>query len=252
MLTLKTAAAAVALKLVGLRWFAAIGMGLGLAQLGEFSFLVIAEGLDQGVISGVDYNRMLFVALGTLILTPQLLKFGLRWTGPPANEPDEIERTGQGDSPVRHALVIGVGPIGRQIASRLEIMGVYVCLVDLSPINLHPFSQQGFHTIAGDARNPAVLRNARADRCRLAVVSVPDDATANQIVRALRELNQTAAIVVRCRYQSNINRAKKAGATIVVSEEAEASGVLLRKCETIVDASVETSNRERLEGERYS
>ena len=58
-----------------------MGMGLGLAQLGEFSFLVLAEGVSQDVISSADYNRMLFVALGTLILTPQLLKLGLRWTG---------------------------------------------------------------------------------------------------------------------------------------------------------------------------
>ena len=68
-----------------------MGMGLGLAQLGEFSFLVLAEGVGQGVISSVDYNRMLFVALGTLILTPPLLKFGLRWTGMP-DEHDEVEQ----------------------------------------------------------------------------------------------------------------------------------------------------------------
>jgi CPA2 family monovalent cation:H+ antiporter-2 len=77
MLVLKTTAAAIALKLNGLRWAAAFGMGLGLAQLGEFSFLVLAEGVGQGVISSTNYNRMLFVALGTLVVTPQLLKAGL-------------------------------------------------------------------------------------------------------------------------------------------------------------------------------
>lgn len=236
MLFLKTAAAAIALKLTGLRWMAAIGMGMGLAQLGEFSFLVLAEGLGQGVISSTQYNRMLFIALGTLILTPQLLKFGLRWTGETPHEQDEGGSARYGKTPIQHALVIGIGPIGRQIASRLEIMGVDVCLVDLSPINLHPFAQQGFHTIAGDARDPEVLRRANADRFRLAVVSVPDDEVANRIVRVLRELNRKAAILVRCRYQGNIVHAIKAGATAVVSEEAEASGALLRRCERIVNS----------------
>jgi CPA2 family monovalent cation:H+ antiporter-2 len=237
MLALKTAAAAIALRLIGLPWTAAVGMGLGLAQLGEFSFLLLAEGLNQGVISDADYNRMLFVAMGTLILTPQLLKFGLRWTRGVAGLQDEADDALYSGHPIQQALVIGIGPIGRQIASRLEIMGVGVCLVDLSPINLHPFAQQGFRTVAGDARDRSVLRDAGAGRCRLAVVSVPDDEVANHIVRALRETNPTTAILVRCRFQRNIDRAQKAGASAVVSEEAEASGALLRRCEEIVQAS---------------
>ena len=234
MLVLKTAAATLALKWIGLRWKSALGMGLGLAQLGEFSFLLLAEGVGHGVLSSADYNRMLFVALGTLILTPQLLKLGLRWTDTMHDEPDKLGDARHNARPIQQALVIGIGPIGRQIASRLEIMGVNVCLVDLSPVNLHAYAQQGFHTTAGDARDPSVLRRANAERCRLAVVSVPDDEAAQRIVRALRAITLEAAIVVRCRYQSNIERVRKAGATVAVSEEAEVSGALLRRCETIV------------------
>ena len=216
-----------------------MGMGLGLAQLGEFSFLVLAEGVGQGVISSADYNRMLFVALGTLILTPQLLKLGLRWTGGMPDEHHEVEQAGFHTQATQHAIVIGVGPIGRQVASRLEVMGVDVYLLDLSPINLHAFAQQGFHTVAGDARDPQVLQRADAARCGLAVVSVPDDEVANQVVRTLRGLNPAAAILVRCRYQANIDRAKKAGANAVISEEAEASGALLRWCERFVSSAPE-------------
>lgn len=236
---LKTAAATLGLRLIGLRWTSAVGMGLGLAQLGEFSFLVLAEGVGQGVISSADYNRMLFVALGTLILTPHLLKFGLRWTGGMPDEHDEVEQASIRMQSAQHAIVIGVGPIGRQVASRLELMGVDVWLLDLSPINLHAFAQQGFHTVSGDARDPQVLQRADAARCSLAVVSVPDDEVASQIVRTLRGLNPAAAILVRCRYQANINRAKKAGASAVISEEAEVAGTLLRWCERFVSSESE-------------
>ncbi len=232
-LVLKTSAAGIALRLIGLSWTAALGMGLGLAQLGEFSFLIFAEGLRQGLINNMDFNRMLFIAIGTLILTPELLRIGLRWNG---EMPDEQYETAQiGQRAVRHALVIGIGPTGGQLASRLEIMGVNVCLVDLSPINLHPFAQQGFHTVAGDARDPDVLRRARLELCRLVVVSVPDDEVANQIVRAIRQIDPNLAILVRCRYQSNIQRSKQAGATMVVSEQGEACGALLHLCETFVE-----------------
>ena len=242
-LVLKSAAATAALKLVGLNWKAAMGMGLGLAQLGEFSFLLLALGVGQGVISSADYNRMLFIALGTLILTPPLLKFGLHWTGGMPDELDETESANFRDQPTQHAIVIGIGPIGRQVASRLEIMGVNVCLVDQSPINLHAFAQQGFHTVAGDARDPQVLHRAQAARCGLVVVSVPDDEVASQIVRALRGLNPSAAVVVRCRYQGNIGRTQRAGANAVISEEAEASGALLRWCERFVRSAPESSGQ---------
>ncbi len=240
MLVLKSLAAAVALKLTGLSWKASAGMGIGLAQLGEFSFLLVAEGVDQGIISHADYNRMLFIALGTLILTPQLIKLGLRWTG--AALPDRQEEASSLPDrfePIQKAIVIGIGPIGRQIASRMELYGVDVCLVDLSPINLHPFAQQGFHAVAGDARDPDVLHRADVMHCRLAVVCVPDDETANQTVRTLRELNPSMFILVRCRFLANYAAAVKAGADSVISEEQEASGALLRRCEDVLRRSGE-------------
>ena len=209
----------------------------------------LALGVGQGVISSTDYNRMLFIALGTLILTRPLLKFGLHWTGGMPDELDETESANFRDQPTQHAIVIGIGPIGRQVASRLEIMGVNVCLVDQSPINLHAFAQQGFHTVAGDARDPQVLHRAQAAHCGLVVVSVPDDEVASQIVRALRGLNPSAAVVVRCRYQGNIGRTQRAGANAVISEEAEASGALLRWCERFVRSAPEASGQDFVDGE---
>jgi CPA2 family monovalent cation:H+ antiporter-2 len=162
------------------------------------------------------------------------LKWGLTWTGGVTAESEWLETSREHADPIPHALIIGVGIIGRQIASRLEIMGVDVALVDLSPINLHPFAQQGFHTVTGDARDPTVLRRARVADCRLAVVSVPDDLIAIQIASRLKETNALATIVVRCRYESNIGPLSKAGADFVISEEREACGAILRQCEQTV------------------
>jgi CPA2 family monovalent cation:H+ antiporter-2 len=179
----------------------------------------------------------LFIAMGTLLISPQLMKLGLRWTDNRVERQTDPNRAAIADTPIQHALIIGMGPIGRQLASRLEIMGIDACLVDLSPINLQSFAQLGFSTVSGDARDPEVLMRARVNECRLAVVSVPDDEIANRIVRAVRELNPAAAILVRCRFQGSIQSAKRAGANVVVSEEAEASGKLLAQCEEVVRAA---------------
>jgi CPA2 family monovalent cation:H+ antiporter-2 len=231
-LILKAGAATIALRLTRLPWHLAAGMGLGLAQLGELSFVLLSEGQRAELISDVDYGRVLLVAMGTLLLTPQLLKCGVRWTRLWPETEGLVEK-GRGASLPAHeeAIIIGLGPIGRQAASRLEIMGIDVCLLDLSPVNLHAYAQQGFRTVSGDACDPEVLNRADVAQTRLAVVCVPDDRVALQIVRTLRRLNPQCAVVVRCRYQSNTSALKEAGARSVVSEELEASGALLRLLE---------------------
>jgi CPA2 family monovalent cation:H+ antiporter-2 len=131
----------------------------------------------------------------------------------------------------RSAVVIGLGLIGRQVASRLETLGVDVSLVDLSPVNLQPLAQLGFATRVGDASDPSVLREVGADRAAIVVVTVPNDEAAAKVLASVRALNKDAAILVRCRYQTSVSKLRRMGADEAVSEEAVASGPLLRLCE---------------------
>ena len=110
------------------------------------------------------------------------------------------------------------GPIGRQVTFRLETAGKDVCLIDLSPINLHEFAQEGFRTVAGDATHGSTLELAHAVDASLTVVCVPDDEAAIHIVRTLRALNANCFVLVRCRYQANASKLRQSGANIVVSE----------------------------------
>jgi CPA2 family monovalent cation:H+ antiporter-2 len=210
-------------------------MGLGISQLGEFSFMIAAMGLNEKVISQETFNKLLLMALGSLILTPFMLKFGLKYIQSTLNDTDATEQSKLSENGhLPHAIIIGMGPIGRLVASRLETLGVEVSLVDLSPVNLQKFAQAGFHTISGDASDPGTLSYAGAMHCQLAVISVPDDMRAIEIVLSLRKMNPQTNIVVRCRYQSNVSPLKKAGATQIISEEVEASSSILKWCEKIV------------------
>ncbi|MBN1589812.1 MAG: cation:proton antiporter, partial [Pirellulales bacterium] len=225
-LAVKTAAATVAMRVTGLGWRGALGMGLGLAQMGEFSFVLLSLGLNQGHIDARECNLMVFVGLGTLILTPQLLKIGLNLAEQDLQQ-TVIDREITAD-PVRHAVVVGAGPTGRQVTSQLETSGVDVCLIDFSPVNLHAYALQGFRTVAGDACDPSVLRRADVEHCALIVITVAQDTVAENIVLSVRQLHRTCQIVVRCRYQENVARIRKAGADRVVSEESEVSDALVR------------------------
>jgi len=224
---LKTLAAMIALRVAGLTWRGALGMALALAQLGEFGFIVMSETLGSGLMPQDLYDRLLAVALATLLATPLLVRWGVRI----ARSDDQIEDPlpALGDTKdTFHAVVIGAGPVGRSAASGLETRGFDVVLVDRSPVNLQSFAQLGFQTVSGDALERSVLLRAGAAQAAVAVVSVPDDDAALQITRGIAKLNQDALVLVRCRYQRNAPELRRAGASVVVSEESEAAGALGR------------------------
>lgn len=231
-LVLKTAAAVVALRATGLRWRTSLGAGLGLAHLGEFSFLLAIFGVNEKLLEEAHYQQWLCVGVGSLMLTPLLLKIGLQWTERPVVDADGATRESPDTARSPHlALVVGVGPVGRQAASQLELGGWDVCLIDLSPVNLNPFAQQGFRTVAGDGTDPDVLQRAFATEAGMAVVCVPDDEASLHTVSAIRAINVRVRIVVRCRYRTNVEMLRQAGADEVVSEEVEAIHALRRALE---------------------
>ncbi|MDF1743109.1 MAG: cation:proton antiporter [Gimesia sp.] len=225
---IKALAATIALRLTGLSLRRAFGMGIGLAHIGEFAFVLVLLGYESGVLTEAAYQSVVAIAVGSLILTPPLMKAGLRLV-----HSEEIEKEKElvlVSAPHKNAraTVIGAGPIGRQLSSQLEIKGKDVCLIDLSPINLHPFAQEGFRTVVGDATQNRTLELAEVENSELTAVCVPDDDAAIRIVRAIRKLNRTGTLIVRCRFQINVGKLQQVGADKVVSEEAEASTALLR------------------------
>jgi CPA2 family monovalent cation:H+ antiporter-2 len=224
---LKTFAATAALRLTGLQWKAALGTGIGLAHVGEFAFVLAVLGWEAGLVSSSDYHRLVSLALGSLVLTPFLLKTGLRWAET-AEQVEEERQDSRFSEPARSAIVIGIGPIGQHVAQQFHNTGWDVWLIDQSPVNLHGFAQQGFHTLAGDATDDAILSAAPVSEAGCLAVCVPDDEVATRLVRALRALNARGQIVVRCRYTANERMLRQAGANRVVSEEAEASVALRR------------------------
>ena len=68
-----------AMRLTGLTWRSSLGIGVGLAHVGEFAFVLARIAWQENVISAEDYNLLNAVAIGSLILTPLLLRAGLRW-----------------------------------------------------------------------------------------------------------------------------------------------------------------------------
>ncbi len=228
-LVIKSTAGCVAARLTGLAWRPSFGIGLGLSQIGEFSFILAFAGLQAGVIVQSHYDFLLVFALGSLMLTPLLLKTGLKLMA------DETSSEAFGENPAAHlvpndvarAIVVGIGHIGKQISLHLETRGFFVCAVDFSPVNLHSLSLQGIATVTGDARNPATLERAHTETAQLVIVCVPDDAMVMDTVKVIRAHNPRCTLLVRCRYCLTADELNKLGADIIITEETATAKALL-------------------------
>ena len=171
-----------------------------------------------------------------MLVTPPLIQWGLAFgrRQPEEDGPAPLPRTADHLPP--QATVFGLGPVGRNVASRFETQGYDVGLVDRSPLNLVAFAQQGFRTATGDGHDPQVLETIEAHRSRIVAICLPDDEVACQLVEVLRRINPETLIVVRCRFVSNQSRLKALGAHAVVSEEAVATLALTRKLDELAEA----------------
>lgn len=232
----KAMAGALSLRASGMPWRRAWGPAFGLAHVGEFAFVLILAARSAEVLSPENQQRLVAVAGGTLLLSPLLIRWGFR--GQSESDAESPTTTSMGheptDSGTKQAVVVGMGPVGQAVASRLESMGYQTCAVDLNPLNLQTFAQFGITTIAGNAESPQVLRAAGVERAAVAVVCVPVDEVAIRTTAAIRNMNPRLRIVVRCRYARQVAALIKAGADDVFSEEAHAAIQLVQRIERTV------------------
>ena len=226
-LVAKAVSLGLALRWSGLPWRSAVGLGATLFQMGELSFLLLWNGRQTGIISGGLYNALMLAAIATLMATPVLVYWGFRMIRGSVQD-GQPDHKAEEDTELRKVVLIGAGPMGGHIAAYLETLGMDVCLIDQSPLNLQPFAQQGFRTICGDGREPDVLQRAEIRDAAMVVVCVPDDGVAIAIVKVARQFNPRAMIIARCRYQSHRSALELAGANYIIVEEIEAAWAVQR------------------------
>jgi CPA2 family monovalent cation:H+ antiporter-2 len=119
LMVLNTFAAMMALRGTGQSWRTSFGMGVGLAQVGEFAFVLTLLGVEANVLESQTYERIVLLAIGSLTATP-ICRWGLRWTDDTESESEAVHPR---DSDTGHVIVVGAGPIGKSVIERLHQSG---------------------------------------------------------------------------------------------------------------------------------
>jgi CPA2 family monovalent cation:H+ antiporter-2 len=209
----------------------AIITGLGIGQVGEFSFILAQRGLDFGFLSGDYYQLFLATSVLTMASTPFIIALSPRLADLLLLLPLP-QRLKAGLSPSQiaqppfkeeHLVIIGFGVNGRNLARAAGVAGIPYVIVEMNPETVRSERAKGEPIFYGDATQPAVLEHAFIDKAKIVVIAINDPAAMRRVTGMARNLNPKAYIIVRTRYLQEMNDLYKLGANEVIPEEFETS-----------------------------
>ena len=244
-LLFKPLAALVIVAICGYPARTALTVAIGLAQIGEFSFIVAQVAGEHGLIPPEGMSVLVAAAMISITLNPLLFGALDRIERAVANVPwlfrllearhaartRDINDTGGHKAAEEQrplAIIVGYGPVGRLVDAMIRDAGLATVIVDMNIDTVRSLASSGRVAIYGDATRREVLEQAGIRKAQHLVVTLPDSSGRASLVMAARELSPAVEITVRARHLAEREPLVQAGAAKVVFEEGEAGVALAR------------------------
>lgn len=199
---------------------------LALAQVGEFSFVLVQLGQRSRILPGTAEALFVVAAVVSIAATPLLYALGARLQararlrGDAPQGPGDESRTG-------HAILVGYGPTGRTVAAGLAAAGIPFVVAEMNAATVKAEKARGVPIVLGDATRVAVLHSLGIGRAHLVVLAVNDTRATQRIAQLVRQHGPQAQVLVRAAYINEVDALLRAGAHEVVPQELEASVEIL-------------------------
>ena len=209
-----------------------LAVGLGLFQVGEFSFVLARVGLSTNSITNDLYALTLTTAIMTMIVTPfvsgltaPLYAFRKRWFKHEPLQTINLPKTGL----YGHVVVAGGGRVGQYVAQVLQRLELAFVIIELDYRRVEQAKEASFPVIYGDAAQKIVLEAARVKDACLILVTTPAITTTQSIVDQVRLLNSAVHIVARAEDVEQMQALHEHGVYEVVQPEFEAGLEITRQ-----------------------
>ena len=220
----------------------------GLAQIGEFSFILAESAKALGLMPEAGHHALVACAIVSISVNPWLFERLLSLEPWLKTKPRvmavinrRVEALGRGANEaeaarsaakqIERVIIVGYGPVGRTVARRAEEYGLEPVVIDLNIDTVLALQAAGKRSLYGDASHADILREAGIERAPYLVISMPDPVAGLAVLTAARELNPRIKVLARVRYLAGGGALEQAGADAVCYDEAEAAtalGVVLR------------------------
>jgi CPA2 family monovalent cation:H+ antiporter-2 len=203
-----------------------LAMGLGLSQVGEFSFILGRVGVSTQSITAEFFSLALTMTIITMLLTPflsgltaPLYAWARRWIKPLKLEPLHFPQSGLSN----HIVIAGGGRVGISVANVLRRMDLPFVVLEYNSHRIEEIKGCGFPIIFGDAGRRIILEAADLKRARLLLITTPVAVVALSIIDHAQRIRPEIPIIARAEGVEQMRALYAKGVTYVVQPEFEAS-----------------------------
>ncbi|WP_341369050.1 monovalent cation:proton antiporter-2 (CPA2) family protein [Yoonia sp. BS5-3] len=193
---------------------------LGLAQAGEFGFVLISFSVQQGMLVGDLSGKLLLIVALSMLITPLLFiayeLLSRRMVESDDQPHDEVDVQG----PV---IIAGIGRFGQIVNRLLQSAGFETVVIDANLQTVQTMRKFGFRGFFGDPTRPDLLKAAGLEEARVLVVAIDDKKSANTLVAYARKTRPDLHIIARARDRVHVYELYAAGANDIVREMFDSS-----------------------------
>ena len=226
---------------------AALLVGIGLDQIGEFSFILSQMAMSLGLISPDISGLFIVSAMGTITLNPLLFKAIpkieaflkskpalWKFLSSPSEKKLKAKRPqneidlSKLEKPIT-AIVVGFGPTGKQITRILRRKGITPIIVDMNVDTVEDLDAIGIATIYGDASKSEVLLAAGLGTAQYIIITVPNAVATTAVAITAKALNPEVRVFARIRFLKDGEILDQMGIEGLAVEEREVATTLAQK-----------------------
>lgn len=231
----KSVAAFGIVRMFGYPASTALTISASLAQIGEFSFILVSLGVSlallpdrgrdlvlAGAIISIMLNPLFFVLLDRMLAAKEEAATPAKPVEPAAPRvPLEASKLSN------HVVLVGHGRVGSVVSTALRQAEIPILVIEDSPGSIEKLRQEGIEVITGNAAAPDMLQAANVGAARGLLVAIPDAFEGGQIVAKARAISATLPIIARAHSEEEIAHLRHHGANSVIMGEQEIAKAMI-------------------------
>src|SRR5258708_6974458 len=238
----------------GYRGKTAIAVSLGLAQVGEFAFVLFLISGKMGIITNDVASIGTATTLVTLLVSPFLFNSVVpiwrRLKELTSNSKSLNKLFISGIIPVKeketmqnHIIICGYGRMGKWIGKALKEIGVPFIIIDYKRSVVHDAEKGGFQAIYGDASFPEVLEIAHPEKAKAIIITLPDHIAQEEKIAFCKRSAPDLKIIARAHLDSDLKKLSDLNIHKIIQPEFEGALAVVKNILTSSGRSKEEVNR---------
>ncbi|MDN7123927.1 cation:proton antiporter [Pseudidiomarina sp. 1APP75-32.1] len=206
------------------------GAGLMLFQMGEFGFVLVSLALSFALLPQDIASLLVGVGVLGMAVTPVIIQRCRELVKPllrkvKTTAADDIQQPDVSEP--KRVLVLGFGRVGQTVSRFLTNEQIPHLAIDHDSKRVQEAIAGGANVFFGDGARRDILKAVHADQVELIIITFAEDQKALEVLKAIREINEHAEVIVRSRDDLRLEDMMNAGATQVVPDTLEASLMLV-------------------------